>query len=385
MKKHSDSTHYEEELRKKVLGMGTKSVRKSYYPTLRKKMSELERYMALLDQAKNAICLLEVPLLKVVNANKSARTLLVLDQYPDSSLLDMIEVPAATAITDWLEAAGEGNHYFQLESALYSYVQETYSSAIYELTLTTVEFKKTRYLVCVAQDISERKKLDQMKDEMISAVSHEMSTPLTAMLGFCEFMLENEVPAEQQQEFLQIIFKESQRLKGLIDNLLSLQRMRAGMGCVNFTWINLSMLFGELCQLFDKYSATHTIKVDCPTDFPLVSADQLCLQQAMENLISNAIKYSPKGGTVTLTARQNENGVVVSVKDEGVGISPVVQEQIFDRFFRIDTKNGQKVGGTGLGLPLVKEIISLHNGEVWVESEEGQGSTFCFSLPLERG
>jgi len=385
MKKLSDSERHQEELRKQVLGMGTKSVRKSYYPTLRKKMSELERYMALLDQAKNAICLLDVPTLKVVNANKSARNLLDLDNYPNSSLLDMIEVTAATNVVDWLQIAGEGNHYFQLETPLYSYAQETYSSAIYEVSLTTVEFKKTHYLVCVAQDISERKKLDQMKDEMISAVSHEMSTPLTAMIGFAEFMLDNEVEAEQQQEFLEIILKESERLKGLIDNLLSLQRMRAGMGCINFTCLDLSALFAELALLFKKYSCKHTIAINCPAELPTVWADHLCLQQALENLLSNAVKYSPHGGTVTLAAELVDDHVVISVKDEGEGIPQLVREQIFDRFFRIDTKNGQKVGGSGLGLPLVKEIISLHDGKVWVDSEEGQGSTFYLSLPLDQG
>ena len=385
MKKPSDTSHHEEELRKKVLGMGTKSVRKSYYPTLRKKMSELERYMALLDQAKNAICLLEVPSLKTVNCNNSARKLFDVEHDPERSLLDVIEDSAATAVLEWLDTPDQGNDFFQLETLLCTDTQLTQTPAIYEITLTTVEFKKTRYLVCVAQDISERKKIDQMKDEMISAVSHEMSTPLTAMIGFCEFMLDNEVDTEQQQEFLEIILKESERLKGLIDNLLSLQRMRAGMGCINFTCLDLSALFDELAQLFKKYSSKHTIAIECPEDLPAIWADQLCLQQALENLLSNAVKYSPDGGTVTLAARLEECRVVISVKDQGEGIPQLVREQIFDRFFRIDTKNGQKVGGSGLGLPLVKEIISLHDGEVWVDSDEGQGSTFYFSLPLERG
>ena len=384
MKKPSDSDRHQKELRKQVLGMGTKSVRKSYYPTLRKKMAELERNMALLDQAKNTICLLEVPSLKLVDGNKSARNLFDMDHYPDSSLLDLVEVSAAAAVADWLQVAGEGNHYFQLESPLYSNAQQAYSSAIFEISLTTVEFKKAHYLVCVAQDISERKKIDQLKDEMISAVSHEMSTPLTAMIGFSEFMLDNEVDAEQQQEFLEIILKESERLKGLIDNLLSLQRMRAGKGCINFTSLDVSSLFAELAQLFKKYSCHHKIAIECPADLPDVWADHQCLQQALENLLSNAVKYSPQGGTVLLSARLEEERVVVSVKDEGDGIPAIVREQIFDRFFRIDTKNGQKVGGSGLGLPLVKEIVTLHHGEVWVDSEEGKGSTFYFSLPLHR-
>ena len=333
MKKHSDTDRHQQELRKQVLGMGTKSVRKSYYPTLRKKMAELERNMALLDQAKNAICLLEVPSLTVVDANKSARTLFDLDHCPDSSLLDIIEVSAATAVEDWLQVAGDGNHYFQLESALYSAAQQSYSAAIFEISLTTVEFKKTRYLVCVAQDISERKKIDQMKDEMLSAVSHEMSTPLTAMIGFTEFMLDNEVEAEQQQEFLEIILKESERLKGLIDNLLSLQRMRAGVGCINFTLIDVPALFDELGRLFEKYSSKHSIRIECAPSLPRLQADPLCLQQALENLLSNAIKYSPEGGIITLSARHAQGRVVFAVKDEGAGIPAHVCEQIFDRFF----------------------------------------------------
>ncbi|PLX93449.1 MAG: hypothetical protein C0620_07595 [Desulfuromonas sp.] len=509
MKNPSDHDNPEQELRKQVLGMGAKSVRKSYYPALRKKMEELERYLALLDQASNAICLLTVPSLMTVNCNKSARQMFAIDTFPERSLFDMVSEHAAESIRAWLDSCVEwGNSHYRLETPLNDGAEP---EKTIEITLTTVEFKESRALVCVAQDISirrraeealrasekslseaqriahlghwkrnlvensvwwsdevyrifglepqtfipsydefiqcvhpddremvqqtisdaldqatsfnmdyrimlpdgtertvneqaevssdeqgrsisvhgtvhditERKKVDQMKDEMLSAVSHEMSTPLTAMLGFAEFMLENDLERDQQREYLEIIYKESERLNGLIDNLLSWQRIRAGVGCGAFHPINLCALLAEVAQLFERFSKSHTIKINCPGCLPLVEADERALQQALENLLSNAIRYSPDGGTVTLGARRDEGHVTVWVEDEGVGIPHAAIEQIFDRFFRIDTKNGQKVGGSGLGLPLVKEIVKLHHGKVWVESEEGQGSTFYFSLPCD--
>lgn len=238
------------------------------------------------------------------------------------------------------------------------------------------------YFVALTQDITERQKADQMKDEMLSAVSHEMSTPLTVMLGFTEFMLGNEVDKVQQREYLEIIHKESDRLKKMIDNLLNLQQLRAGFGRDNFKTVSIHPLLKEVSRPLEIFSNKHTIVLDCATDLPPFKGDLVMLSHALENLLSNAIKYSPDGGGVTLGARHEDGCVILWVKDEGTGIPPQALDQIFDRFFRIDSKDGRSIGGSGLGLPLVKEIAKLHNGRVWAESTIGEGSTFYMSLPI---
>ncbi|ABB30593.1 multi-sensor signal transduction histidine kinase [Geobacter metallireducens RCH3] len=233
----------------------------------------------------------------------------------------------------------------------------------------------------IAIDITERKEMERMKDEMISAVSHEMHTPLTAMIGFTEFLLENEVDREQQKNCLQTIHKETERLSELINNFLQLQRLKASMVKFRIMPVSVGLLLADAAALYTAASRKHTIVVECPPDLPPVRGNEEQLYQVAGNLISNAIKYSPAGGTVTLGGRADDDMVVFWVKDNGVGISPEFQERVFERFFRVDNSDRRKVGGAGLGLTLVREIVAAHGGRVWVESTPDAGSTFFVSLP----
>ncbi|WP_281875207.1 ATP-binding protein [Geobacter hydrogenophilus] len=234
----------------------------------------------------------------------------------------------------------------------------------------------------IAIDITERKEMERMKDEMISAVSHEMHTPLTAMIGFTEFLLENEVDREQQKNCLQTIHKETERLSELINNFLQLQRLKASMVKFRITPVTVGLLLNDAAALYAAASKKHTIVVECPPDLPPVRGNEEQLYQVAGNLISNAIKYSPDGGTITLGGRADRDMVIFWVKDEGIGIAPEFQERVFERFFRVDNSDRRKVGGAGLGLTLVREIVAAHGGRVWVESTPGAGSTFFVSLPM---
>ncbi len=236
----------------------------------------------------------------------------------------------------------------------------------------------------IAVDISERREMEGMKDEMISAVSHEMRTPLTAMLGFTEFMLENEVDADQRRAFLTTIHKESARLNELISNFLDLQQIKARQTTYRFRPVALPHLLRDAAALFAADYDRHRITVDCPFDLPPIQGDEKRLHQVLANLISNAVKYSPQGSHVALGARREGELVILWVKDEGMGIPLELQERIFDRFYRLDNTDRRLVGGAGLGLALVREIVSAHGGRVWVESTPGKGSTFYVSLPASR-
>lgn len=236
----------------------------------------------------------------------------------------------------------------------------------------------------IAIDITERKEMERMKDEMISAVSHEMHTPLTAMLGFTEFLLENEVDRDQQKNFLRTIYKETERLNELINNFLQLQRLKASTVKFRISPVKVRLLLDDAVSLYAASAKNHRFSVECPPDLPPVRGNEEQLYQAICNLISNAIKYSPEGGTIAIGAAADDGMITIRVQDEGIGIPPEFHDKIFDRFFRVDNSDRRKVGGAGLGLTLVREIVAAHGGRVRVESIPGKGSTFFVTLPVMR-
>ncbi|MFA5515576.1 MAG: ATP-binding protein [Desulfuromonadales bacterium] len=236
--------------------------------------------------------------------------------------------------------------------------------------------------VHIAQDITEQKKMEGLKDEMISSVSHEMRTPLTAMLGFVEFLLENEVAPEQQRDYLRTVYRETERLNELISNFLDLQRLQAQLENYAFATLQVDELLAEATHLFSVASKKHTIVLACPPGLPPVVGDAKRLQQVMKNLLTNAIRYSPKGGKITVGAEREGDMVKIWVRDEGLGIPPQAMSKIFDQFYRVDDSAHRIPGGIGLGLALVREVVRAHGGRVGVVSTLGQGSLFSFTLPL---
>jgi two-component system, OmpR family, phosphate regulon sensor histidine kinase PhoR len=234
----------------------------------------------------------------------------------------------------------------------------------------------------VAIDITERKGMEQLRDEMISAVSHEMRTPLTAMIGFTEILLTTPVDAEQQRNYLETIQKESERLNELIGNFLDLQRIKARQLTFQFTPVPVKQLLLDAAASLSAVHARHQLEIDCAANLPPVRGDEVRLHQVLANLITNAVKYSLPGSLITLGAKPSGEYVTLWVRDEGVGIPAEMREMIFDRFFRLDNTDRRMVGGAGLGLALVKEIVTAHEGRVWVESTVGKGSIFYVTLPV---
>jgi PAS domain S-box-containing protein len=237
-------------------------------------------------------------------------------------------------------------------------------------------------LLGIAHNITERKEMERMKDEIISAVSHEMRTPLTAILGYIQFIIENELDMAQTKEYLGTVYRETERLKELIDNFLDIQRLRTKKGFCNFMPLALRPLLEEAITLFANASDKHRLNMDADAKLPMVLGDGEGLHRVLSNLLSNAIKYSPDGGNVVLGAKRDGDRVMLWVKDEGIGIQKEEVAKIFDRFYRVDNTARRTTVGTGLGLTLVREIITAHGGLVWVESIPGQGSTFYISLPV---
>ncbi len=234
----------------------------------------------------------------------------------------------------------------------------------------------------IAVDITERKEIERIRDEMISALSHEMRTPLTAMIGFTELLLEQEVEPDIRREYLGIMRKESERLNELIGTFLQLQRHASKAEQSILRPVPARELLEGAVAAYAGLSPRHRIVLDSPPGLPDIKGDAEQLHQLFGKLLSNAIRYSPEGGVVTVAARRDGAEVIVSVRDEGIGIPADLQELIFDKFYRVDNTDRRRIGGTGLGLALVREIVKQHSGRVWVESEPGRGSTFFVALPL---
>jgi two-component system sensor histidine kinase VicK len=219
----------------------------------------------------------------------------------------------------------------------------------------------------------------------VSTISHELRTPLASLRGFAELMLTRKFSLEQQRAFLSIIHDESKRLTNLINDFLDLQRIEAGRQEYHFKAINVLALASETVAVFQANSngiAIHLVQEPAP---PFVHADADRLRQVFLNLLSNAVKFSPHGGEITIGTRQEGADLMLWVRDQGVGIAPDALPKLFTKFFRAHNKETRTIGGTGLGLALVKRIITAHGGHIWVESELGKGSTFFFTLPVEAG
>ncbi|NJL36559.1 MAG: response regulator [Leptolyngbyaceae cyanobacterium SM1_4_3] len=236
-------------------------------------------------------------------------------------------------------------------------------------------------MFCVARNHTERKEVERMKNEFVSTVSHELRTPLTSLRGFSEILLRKSCSPEKQRQYLTIIQSESKRLTHLINDFLDLQRIESGRQNYDFAPLDLVPLLHETVALFAGANELHLFRVEVADFLPEVKADGDRIRQVLSNLVSNAIKYSPEGGEVVISAVQQEALVQVSITDQGIGIAPEAMTHLFTKFYRVDNANTRKIGGTGLGLALVKEIIEAHNGQVWVESELGRGSTFFVTLP----
>ena len=222
-----------------------------------------------------------------------------------------------------------------------------------------------------------------MKTEFVSMVSHELRTPLTSIQGYAELLLEDEQIAQEHRESLAIVKKNSERLLGLINDLLDVSRMEAGRLDLHRTSLDLAHLILEVADSLRPLIETkrQQLRLDLGEALPAVWADQDRVTQILTNLISNAHKYTLVEGSIMVAARRDDGFVRVDVSDTGIGLSPEDQAQLFTKFFRAHDRSPQAGGGTGLGLVITRLLVELHGGRITVSSAPGQGSTFSFSLP----
>ena len=246
-------------------------------------------------------------------------------------------------------------------------------------------------LVCVLHDVTSQQKEERERKQFVSNVSHELRTPLTSVHSYVEALSDGAwKDKEVAPKFLNVIQGETDRMIRMINDLLSLSRMDAGTTKLNLEYVNIKELLNYILNRFDmiikneeedsskkKYKIErHFTKKDL-----WVEIDTDKFTQVIDNIMNNAIKYSPDGGIITVRLLETHNHVIMSISDQGLGIPRKDLGRIFDRFFRVDKARSRKQGGTGLGLAISKEVINMLGGQIWVDSVEGHGSTFYISLP----
>ena len=225
---------------------------------------------------------------------------------------------------------------------------------------------------------------EHAKTELINTVSHELRTPLASILGFADVLLRRSELRDDERRFLDLIRAESQRLATLLNDLLDVQRIEQGQIDLVRRWIDLNELVETQVALYSAQSERHSVEARVPAEPTPVYADPGRLAQVVGNLLSNAIKYSPEGGAVVAEVTPAADFARVAVSDEGLGIEPDHQSQIFTKFFRGEAAR-LGIGGTGLGLALARQIVAAHGGRIGFVSSEGAGSTFWIEIPGAEG
>jgi signal transduction histidine kinase len=238
-------------------------------------------------------------------------------------------------------------------------------------------------IVCVAQDITERKHLERLKDSFISTVSHEFRTPLASLSEGVALMLDEVLGAinVDQRIFLQMASKEAARLKRLVNTLLDLTVIESGKLVLDRKPVQLAELVDHTYQAYHKLlGGRRFVRRVAPG--PSAYADSTRVLQVLDHLVSNALQFSPDDGTITVSVEQQDRVLAVSVTNTGAGIPREELGQLFHKFVQLGRVEEERPGGTGLGLVLCKKLVELHGGTIWVTSEVGHGASFTFTLPI---
>jgi len=258
---------------------------------------------------------------------------------------------------------------------------------VYYATVSPVLAESQRVgRVCILRDISYFKELDALKSDFVATVSHDLRSPLTLMRGYATMLEMVGELNDQQANYVRRIVGGVESMSRLVNNLLDLGRIEAGVG-LQLEMVPVHDIIERVINTLQLQATQKRVQLSAHIPehtIPLIEADQALLQQALHNLVENAIKYTEAGGQVQVRVSTRPDSLVFEVKDSGMGIAPVDQPRLFEKFFRGVQPGAKKEGGTGLGLAIVKSIAERHGGEVWMESQLGKGSTFYVSIPVRQ-
>ncbi|MFZ0918211.1 MAG: ATP-binding protein [Candidatus Udaeobacter sp.] len=314
---------------------------------------------------------------RVVLANEAFRKLFALPEIsPGTPLLDSVRDATLDRV---IAGAFGGSHPVRSELAVDGSQIELHAIA------TKNEAGEITGVLVLFHEITELKKMDQVRRDFVANVSHELRTPLSILRGYIETLLESpETSHEEVLRILRVMKRHSNRLDLLAEDLLTLAQLESANPNLQLGNVDVSGFFEELIRDWEKKLAKKRLKiiVDVPSDLTTIRADRIRLQEALYNLLDNAVKYSLEHGEITLMARRRDQQIVLSVSDNGIGISKEDLPRIFERFYRVDkARSHDSIRGTGLGLAIVKHIAQLHGGHVEAESDMGKGTTIRLVLP----
>ncbi|HEY9786292.1 MAG TPA: ATP-binding protein [Candidatus Obscuribacterales bacterium] len=238
-------------------------------------------------------------------------------------------------------------------------------------------------IFCVVHDISEQKEAERMKQEVVAMITHDLRTPLTTLLTFMEMLEQGALVEldEKTERLLTNAQRSGKRMMDLINDLLDIEKIKAGMLELDVQEVSITSVFEQSARPLQEWGADRGVTVHVSPSDLQVAVDESQICRVVSNLVSNAVKFTPKGGSVDISARLKDGMVEVSVSDTGRGIPAHLLDSIFDRFQQVQSSDAKQHGGSGLGLAICKAIVELHGGSISVRSSEGQGTTFRFTVP----
>ncbi|WP_407854846.1 cell wall metabolism sensor histidine kinase WalK [Enterococcus sp. 22-H-5-01] len=319
---------------------------------------------------------------KVITINEMALSLLDMDNEEaiGQSILTLLDLEEEYTLRKLLEAPGE----ILIDRSK----EEEQITLRSDFAMIRRESGFISGLVVVLHDVTEQEKTDEERRQFVSNVSHELRTPLTSVRSYLEALEEGAWQDENiAPNFIQVTLGETDRMIRMINDLLNLSRMDSGAQQMDLELVNFNELVDYILDRFDMMVTGQEKNYRIVREFTerdlWVEIDTDKIMQVLDNIMNNAIKYSPDGGKITAQLMETHNNVVLGISDEGLGIPKKDLDKVFERFYRVDKARARQQGGTGLGLAISKEVMKAHNGQIWVESVEGKGSTFYISLPYE--
>lgn len=394
-----------DDLRKKIIGLGDTSHRKSYYPQLKEQISELSLAMRALKESEEKYR---------TYVNISPSPIFVMDYH--GNFVDVN--PAACKITGYSRkeilrmnlsdfvVALDREHYKQLfqvlqdEGKLYGefpFINK--EGNVFYLEVNAVISPGNRFLI-ICMDITEKKKAEddmlrakiaaenanRTKSEFLANISHELRTPLNSIIGFSDILLDGIAGKidDKQSRYINNISQSGKHLLNIINEILDISKIESGKMKLHKEKVPLVEVYEELYYTIKHLADKKNIHIKIPldSDGSCVFADKAKLKQILYNLVTNAIKFTENGGNITIDTNTKDEFVHVSVIDTGIGIDQEGLKKLFTPFMQLDSSEARKYEGTGLGLALSKELVGLHGGTIWAESEPGKGSIFTFTLPV---